>query len=48
MRKSEMLSVKIGEEIENSHTSLEEYEQDKIARLKHRLQEKYKHKRRKK
>jgi len=48
MRKSEMLSVKIGEEIENSRTSLEEYEQDKIARLKHRLQEKYKHKRRKK
>jgi H+/Cl- antiporter ClcA len=44
MKKSEMLSVKIGEEIENSRTSLEEYEQDKIARLKHRLQEKYKHK----
>jgi H+/Cl- antiporter ClcA len=48
MRKSEMLSVKIGEEIENSTTSLEEYEQDKIARLKHRLQEKYKHKRKRK
>jgi H+/Cl- antiporter ClcA len=44
MKKSEMLSVKIGEEIENSTTSLEEYEQDKIARLKYRLQEKYKHK----
>ena len=48
MRKSEMLSVKIGEEVENINISLEEYEQDKIARLKHRLKEKYKHKRRKK
>jgi len=48
MRKSEMLSVKIGEEVEHINISLEEYEQDKIARLKHRLQEKYKHKRRKK
>lgn len=44
MKKSEMLSVKIGEEIENNKISLEEYEQDKIARLKHRLQEKYKYK----
>ena len=45
MRKSEMLSVKIGEEVENINTSLEEYEQEKIARLKKRLQEKYKYKR---
>jgi len=44
MRKSEMLSVKIGEEVENINTSLEEYEQEKIARLKKRLQEKYKYK----
>ena len=48
MRKSEMLRVKIGEEVENINISLEEYEQDKIARLKHRLKEKYKNKRRKK
>jgi len=44
MRKSEMLSVKIGEEVENINTSLEEHEQEKIARLKKRLQEKYKNK----
>jgi len=42
MRKSEMLSVKIGEEVENINTSLEEHEQEKIAKLKKRLQEKYK------
>jgi len=47
MKKSEMLSVKIGDEVENINTSLEEYEQQKIKKLKKRLQEKYKHKRRK-
>jgi len=42
MKKSEMLSVKIGQEVENINTSLEDYEQQKIARLKKRLQKKYK------
>jgi H+/Cl- antiporter ClcA len=42
MKKSEMLSVKIGDEVDNINTSLEEHEQEKIKRLKKRLQEKYK------
>jgi len=37
MRKSEMLRVKIGEEIEDMNISLEEYERDKIEKLKDRL-----------
>ncbi len=47
MKKSEMLSVKIGDEVENINTSLEEYEQEKIKKLKKRLQGKYKHKHKK-
>lgn len=43
MRKSEMLSVKIGEEVENINISLEEHEMDKIDKFKRRL-----HKRNKK
>jgi len=40
MRKSEMLSVKIGEEVENISTSLEDKELNKINKLKERLQDK--------
>ena len=40
MKKSEMLSVKIGEEVENITTSLEDKEMNKINRLKDRLQNK--------
>ena len=40
MKKSEMLSVKIGEEIEDIEIELEEHELSKIERLKRRLQEK--------
>lgn len=40
MKKSEMLSVKIGEEVENSITSLEDHEMDKINKLKERLRKK--------
>jgi len=42
MRKSEMLSVKIGEEVENINISLEEYEINKIERLKRKLHKKRK------
>jgi len=42
MRKSEMLSVKIGEEIENINISLEKHEMDKIEKLRRRLHKKYK------
>ncbi len=44
MKKSEMLSMKVGEEIEHINISLEDYEKDKIQRLKKRLQKKYKKK----
>jgi len=37
MKKSEMLSVKIGEEVENITADLEDYEKGKINRLKDRL-----------
>ena len=40
MKKSEMLSVKIGEEIEDIEIELEEHELSKIERLKRRLQKK--------
>jgi len=40
MKKSEMLSVKIGEEVENISTSLEDKELNKINKLKERLQDK--------
>ncbi len=40
MKKSEMLSVKIGEEIEDIEIELEEHELSKIERIKKRLQEK--------
>ncbi|WP_297440301.1 chloride channel protein [Sulfurimonas sp.] len=42
MRKSEMLSVKIGEEIENIDISLEEYEMNKIDKFKKRFRKKKK------
>ena len=42
MRKSEMLRVKIGEEIEDMNISLEEYERGKIEKLKDRLTKKKK------
>ena len=42
MRKSEMLSVKIGEEIENINTSLQEYEINKIAKLRKKLKKRKK------
>jgi len=42
MRKSEMISVKIGEEVESINTSLEEHEMDKIEKLKRRLSKKKK------
>ena len=51
MKKSEMLSVKIGDEIENIDTDLAEKEMDKISKLKNKLQikrEKLKHKKMKK
>jgi trehalose-6-phosphate synthase len=40
MKKSEMLAVKIGEEVENINTSLGDKEVNKINQLKERLQEK--------
>jgi len=40
MKKSEMLEVKMGEEIENLSVSLEEYEKGKIDRIKKRIREK--------
>ena len=40
MRKSEMLSVKIGEEVENINISLEEHEMNKIEKLRRRLRKK--------
>jgi len=40
MKKSEMLSVKIGEEVENITTSLEDKEMNKINRIRDRLQNK--------
>jgi len=52
MKKSEMLELKIGEEIDKAEVALENKEQEKINRVKTRLQEKRKnlksHKRRKK
>jgi len=42
MRKSEMLSVKIGEDIENINTSLQEYEINKIAKLRKKLKKRKK------
>jgi len=40
MKKSEMISVKIGEDIENINASLEKGERDKINYIKERLQQK--------
>ena len=40
MRKSEMLSVKIGEEVENIDISLEDYEINKIERFKQKIKDK--------
>ncbi len=40
MRKSEMLSVKIGEEVENINISLEEHERNKIEKFRRRLKRK--------
>jgi hypothetical protein len=37
MKKSEMLTVKIGEEVENINTSLEDTQLNKINRIKDRL-----------
>ncbi len=37
MKKSEMLSVKIGEEVENTNISLEDHELNKIKKIKRRL-----------
>ena len=52
MKKSEMLSVKTGQEIEDIEIELDEHERSKIERIKTRIQEKreqlYKKKRRKK
>ena len=42
MRKSEMLSVKIGEEVEHINISLEEHEMDKIEKFRRRLHKKNK------
>ena len=42
MRKSEMLSVKIGEEVENINISLEEHEMNKIEKFRRRLHKKNK------
>jgi H+/Cl- antiporter ClcA len=44
MKKSEMLSVKIGEEVENINISLEEHEMDKIEKFRRRLHKKNKKK----
>ncbi|NPA66400.1 MAG: voltage-gated chloride channel [Epsilonproteobacteria bacterium] len=40
MKKSEMLSVKIGEEVEHINIELEEYEQNKIEKIKQRIKRK--------
>jgi H+/Cl- antiporter ClcA len=40
MRKSEMLSVQIGDEVENIDISLEDYEIDKIERFKQKIKDK--------
>ena len=40
MRKSEMLAVKIGEEVENINISLEEHERNKIEKFRRRLKRK--------
>jgi len=42
MRKSEMLSMKIGEEVENIDISLEDYEKDKIEKFKQKIKNKRK------
>jgi hypothetical protein len=42
MKKSEMLSVKIGEEVENLDIELAQHEQNKLQKIKQRLQEKRK------
>ncbi len=42
MKKSEMLSMKIGEEVENINISLEDHEINKIKKIKKRIQEKRK------
>ena len=42
MRKSEMLSVKIGEEVEHINISLEEHEMDKIEKFRRKLHKKKK------
>jgi len=42
MRKSEMLSVKIGEEVDHINISLEEHEMDKIERIRRKLRKKNK------
>jgi len=44
MKKSEMLSMKIGEEVENINISLEEHEMDKIEKLRRKLHKKNKKK----
>jgi H+/Cl- antiporter ClcA len=44
MRKSEMLSVKIGAEVENINISLEDYELDKIEKFKQKIKSKNKKK----
>jgi hypothetical protein len=40
MRKSEMLSMKIGDEVENIDISLEDYEKNKIERFKQKMKNK--------
>jgi len=42
MKKSEMLSMKIGEEVEHINISLEEHEMNKIDKIKRRLRKKHK------
>ena len=42
MKKSEMLSMKIGEEVENINISLEEHEMDKIKKIRRKLHKKKK------
>jgi len=42
MKKSEMLTVKMGEEVESTDPSLEDYEKGKIDRIKKRIEEKRK------
>ncbi len=44
MKKSEMLSMKIGEEVENINISLEEHEMDKIEKFRRKLHKKNKKK----